>query len=58
MVPKILKSTWLSFIERSCPSQKDQSLGAKFIKVNLGTTGQTEGGYAKKLTAAQIQKQQ
>ena len=34
-----------------------QSLGAKFIKVDMGETGQTDGGYAKELTAEQIELQ-
>ena len=29
-------------------------LGAKFIKVDMGDTGQTSGGYAKELTAEQL----
>ena len=34
-----------------------KSLGAKFVKVDLGETGQTEQGYAKQLTQEQLQKQ-
>ena len=34
-----------------------QSLGAKFVKIDLGETGETDQGYAKKLTPEQIQKQ-
>ena len=33
------------------------SLGAKFVEVDLGETGQTEQGYAKALTEAQLKKQ-
>lgn len=35
-----------------------KSLGAKFIKFNIGDTGSTSGGYAKKLTEEQIKSQQ
>jgi len=34
-----------------------QSLGAKFVKIDLGETGETDQGYAKELTPEQIQKQ-
>jgi NAD(P) transhydrogenase subunit alpha len=34
------------------------SLGAKFLKIDLGETGQTAGGYAKELTPEQLAKQQ
>ena len=34
-----------------------QSLGAKFVKIDLGETGETSGGYAKALTPEQLQKQ-
>jgi len=33
-------------------------LGAKFVKIDLGDTGQTKDGYAKELTPEQLQKQQ
>ena len=41
------------------PTVEDQvrSLGAKFLKIDLGDTGQTEQGYAKELTPEQIKKQ-
>jgi NAD(P) transhydrogenase subunit alpha len=32
-----------------------QSLGAKFLKIDLGETGQTAGGYARELTPEQLQ---
>ena len=32
-------------------------LGAKFLKIDLGETGQTKDGYAKELTPEQVQKQ-
>jgi NAD(P) transhydrogenase subunit alpha len=34
-----------------------QSLGARFVQIDLGETGQTAQGYAKELTPEQIQKQ-
>jgi H+-translocating NAD(P) transhydrogenase subunit alpha len=41
------------------PAVEDQvkSLGAKFVKLDLGETGETAGGYAKPLTPEQLQKQ-
>jgi NAD(P) transhydrogenase subunit alpha len=41
------------------PAVEDQvkSLGAKFVKVDLGDTGQTEQGYARELTPEQLEKQ-
>lgn len=34
-----------------------QSLGAKFVEIDVGETGQTEQGYAKELTPAQLEAQ-
>jgi NAD(P) transhydrogenase subunit alpha len=34
-----------------------KSLGARFVKIDLGETGQTKDGYAKALTEEQLQKQ-
>jgi H+-translocating NAD(P) transhydrogenase subunit alpha len=34
-----------------------RSLGARFIKIDVGETGQTEEGYAKQLTPEQLEKQ-
>ncbi len=41
------------------PEAQEQilSLGAKALKIDLGQTGQTKGGYAKKLTDEQLAKQ-
>lgn len=41
------------------PAVEEQilSLGARFVKVDLGETGQTKDGYAKELTPEQIEKQ-
>lgn len=46
-----------AFDTRPVVEEQVHSLGAKFIKVDLGETGQTEGGYARELTEAQLQKQ-
>jgi len=46
-----------AFDTRPVVEEQVQSLGAKFIKVDLGETGQTKDGYAKELTPEQIQKQ-
>jgi NAD(P) transhydrogenase subunit alpha len=47
-----------AFDTRPVVEEQVKSLGARFVKVDLGETGQTEQGYAKELTAEQIQKQQ
>ena len=46
-----------AFDTRPVVEEQVKSLGAKFIKIDLGETGQTEQGYAKALTEEQIQKQ-
>jgi NAD(P) transhydrogenase subunit alpha len=46
-----------AFDTRPVVEEQVQSLGAKFIKVDLGETGQTKDGYAKELTEEQLQKQ-
>jgi NAD(P) transhydrogenase subunit alpha len=47
-----------AFDTRPVVEEQVQSLGAKFVKVDLGETGQTKDGYAKALTAEQLKKQQ
>lgn len=47
-----------AFDTRPVVEEQVRSLGAKFVKIDLGDTGQTEQGYAKALTAEQLQKQQ
>lgn len=42
---------------RPVVEEQVQSLGAKFIKINLGETGQTKDGYAKALTEEQLEQQ-
>jgi NAD(P) transhydrogenase subunit alpha len=46
-----------AFDTRSVVEEQILSLGAKFVKVDLGETGQTKDGYAKALTPEQLQKQ-
>ncbi len=42
---------------RPVVEEQVKSLGAKFVKLNIGETGQTKDGYAKQLTDEQLQKQ-
>ena len=46
-----------AFDTRPVVEEQVQSLGAKFLKVDLGETGQTKDGYAKALTDEQLAKQ-
>jgi len=46
-----------AFDTRPVVEEQVQSLGAKFLKVDLGETGQTKDGYAKALTEDQLAKQ-
>ncbi len=46
-----------AFDTRPVVKEQVQSLGAKFIEIDLGETGQTKDGYAKALTPEQIEKQ-
>jgi NAD(P) transhydrogenase subunit alpha len=46
-----------AFDTRPVVEEQVRSLGARFVKVDLGETGQTEQGYAKALTAEQLDKQ-
>lgn len=46
-----------AFDTRPVVEEQVKSLGAKFVKIDLGETGQTKDGYATQLTAEQIQKQ-
>ncbi|MDG2060248.1 MAG: Re/Si-specific NAD(P)(+) transhydrogenase subunit alpha [SAR86 cluster bacterium] len=47
-----------AFDTRPVVEEQVKSLGAKFVKIDIGETGQTDQGYAKELTAEQIQLQQ
>ena len=46
-----------AFDTRDVVEEQVKSLGAKFVKIDLGNTGQTDQGYAKELTPEQITKQ-
>lgn len=46
-----------AFDTRPVVEEQVQSLGARFLKVDLGETGQTSGGYAKELTPEQLELQ-
>jgi NAD(P) transhydrogenase subunit alpha len=46
-----------AFDTRPVVEEQVKSLGAKFVKVDLGETGQTKDGYAKALTPEQQEKQ-
>ena len=46
-----------AFDTRPVVEEQVKSLGAKFVKIDLGETGQTKDGYATQLTPEQIQKQ-
>ena len=47
-----------AFDTRPVVEEQVNSLGAKFLKVDLGEMGQTAGGYAKELSKEQLEKQQ
>ncbi|MGE9270760.1 MAG: NAD(P) transhydrogenase subunit alpha, partial [Verrucomicrobiales bacterium] len=47
-----------AFDTRPVVEEQVKSLGAKFVKIDIGDTGQTEQGYAKELTAEQVKRQQ
>ena len=46
-----------AFDTRPVVEEQGKSLGARFVKIDLGETGQTKDGYAKALTDEQLQKQ-
>ena len=46
-----------AFDTRDVVEEQVKSLGAKFVKIDLGETGETDQGYAKELTSEQIEKQ-
>ncbi len=47
-----------AFDTRPVVEDQVKSLGAQFVKIDLGETGQTKEGYAKELSAQQLEKQQ
>jgi NAD(P) transhydrogenase subunit alpha len=46
-----------AFDTRPVVAEQVESLGAKFVHIDLGETGETEEGYAKQLTAEQLELQ-
>ncbi len=46
-----------AFDTRPVVEEQVKSLGAKFVKIDIGEIGQTEQGYAKELTPEQVEKQ-
>ena len=46
-----------AFDTRPVVAEEVRSLGAKFVEIDIGDTGQTEQGYAQALTSEQIEKQ-
>lgn len=46
-----------AFDTRPVVEEQVRSLGARFVKIDLGETGQTEQGYAKELTSEQLEMQ-
>ncbi|HKI73322.1 MAG TPA: Re/Si-specific NAD(P)(+) transhydrogenase subunit alpha [Pseudomonadales bacterium] len=46
-----------AFDTRPVVAEQVQSLGAKFLEIDLGETGQTKDGYARELTPEQLDKQ-
>ena len=47
-----------AFDTRAVVAEQVESLGANFLQIDLGETGQTEDGYARQLTSAQLARQQ
>jgi NAD(P) transhydrogenase subunit alpha len=55
---KRLGANVTAFDTRPVVKEQVESLGGKFLVIDLGDTGQTEGGYAKELTKEQLEIQQ
>lgn len=54
---KRLGAKVIAFDTRAVVAEQVQSLGGKFLEIDLGETGQTKDGYAVELTPEQIQRQ-
>lgn len=54
---KRLGAKVVAFDTRSVVAEQVQSLGGKFLEIDLGETGQTKDGYAQELTPEQLEKQ-
>jgi hypothetical protein len=58
MIPRITRAQKVeAFDTRPVVEEQVKSLGARFVKIDLGETGQTKDWYAKALTDEQLQKQ-
>ena len=55
---KRLGANVLAYDTRAVVAEQVESLGGKFLKIDIGETGQTKDGYAKELTDEQKAKQQ
>merc|ERR1712093_485313 len=55
---KRLGANVLAYDTRAVVAEQVESLGGKFLKIDIGETGQTKDGYAKELTEEQKAKQQ
>ncbi|AXT38702.1 NAD(P) transhydrogenase subunit alpha [Alteromonas sp. BL110] len=55
---KRLGANVLAYDTRAVVTEQVESLGGKFLKIDIGETGQTKDGYAKELTDEQKAKQQ
>ena len=55
---KRLGANVLAYDTREVVAEQVESLGGKFLKIDIGETGQTKDGYAKELTEEQKAKQQ
>lgn len=55
---KRLGANVIAFDTRPVVKEQVESLGASFLEIDLGTTGQTDGGHAQKLTEDQLKLQQ
>ncbi|MBU2978271.1 NAD(P) transhydrogenase subunit alpha [Alteromonas sp. C1M14] len=55
---KRLGANVTAYDTRDVVAEQVESLGGKFLKIDIGETGQTKDGYAKELTDEQKQKQQ
>ena len=55
---KRLGASVTAYDTRDVVAEQVESLGAKFLKIDIGETGQTKDGYANELSAEQKQRQQ
>ncbi len=55
---KRLGASVTAFDTRPAVKEQVESLGAKFLVIDLGDTGETDSGYAKELTKSQLEMQQ